>query len=282
MPSLRAIRDAAADGYKNRYFARGVTTLNSNLTVVVDSDRQEPAGEWERVDTFIQFQGGALDGIQKRVTGYSPGNSLTIAAAVAASIAAGMSYALYKTFNVEKWNRAINETLMDMAPDRMIQTYATLTEFNDPLAGGPSYRMQIPTLASQDARIVRIDRQKYTDGTPLGAVVYQELYEGLDYDLFHQDNGAGQLLFMRLRYIPGNSNLIRVHYEKRLASLTLDTDITFEPLDQLLYGARSHIAAMEGDKQQSEYWANKFQLAAGKFPIDEDERTNERPRIIVR
>lgn len=282
MPTLRGLRDQAADGYKNRYFARGVTTANGNLTLLNDADRQEPQGEWDRVDTFIQFQGGALDGVEKRVTGYSPGNSLTIAGAVGASIAAGMTYALYKTFAVRKWNAAINETLMDMAPDRMIQAVTTITEFVSSTGSGPSYIVNIPKIAVTDARIVKLERQRFD----LTVWDYREIYEDLDYKFIHQDQGPAQTtdpeLAIRLLYIPVDGRKINVWYEKRLASLTLDTDSTYEPLDQILYGARSHIAAMENDKVQQEYWAAKFQLAKAKFPIIDDARTTDRPRIIVR
>lgn len=272
MPSLRAIRHSAADGYKNRYFQMSSSTGNSNTTIIKDANRNEPVGEWSRVDAFVHFEGGALDGVQRRVMGFSPGDSLTIAAAVAASIATGFTYAMYKTFPIEKWNLAINESLMDMAPDRLIQTFTTFTEWA-PVTGA-SFVMQIPTAAVLDARIVKLDRQDF-DGS---AYEYREMYEGTDYEFFHQ----GDALFARLRYTPVDGRIVRVHYEKRLATLTLDTDVTNEPLDQVLYGARMHIAVMEGDKEQQAYWAEKFTHAKTIWPITDDDRTIERPRIIVR
>ena len=272
MPSLRSIRHDVADGYKNRYFQLSSTTGNSNLTTLVDANRQEPQGEWSRVDSFVHFEGGALDGVERRVTGYSPGNVLTILPAVAASIANGFTYALYKSLQVAKWNRAINEGLMDMAPDRLVQSYVTITEYAGAL--GASFIVQIPTLAALDARILKLTRQEFD----ASAYQYREIYEGLDYELIHQ----GDNVFARLKYIPVDQRILRVHYERRLATLATDADSTSEPLDQILYFARMHIAILENDKDQQAYWSEKAAKAKSGWPKVDDEQTIERPRIIVR
>lgn len=278
MPDLRTLRNATAEGYKNRYgLVSSTTGAGGSSTFVLDTVRLEPEGEWTDVDSWLQFQGGALDGQLRRVTGFSPANGLTVAPALSGTPASGATYALYKVFHPDTWRRAINEGLMDMAPDRMIQTYTEITEFVD-ANNQPSYVVQIPTAASQDARIVMIQRQQF-DGS---AYQFSEIFENLDYTLYHQDSGAGQLTFARLRYIPVLNRILRIHYEKRLAQLTADTDVTFEPLDAILYGARAHIAAMEGDKDSSAYWAVRFDLARSKFPIVDDARSIDRPRIIVR
>jgi hypothetical protein len=254
-------------------------TTTGTQIFLFDADRQEPKGEWDRVDTYIQFNGGTLDGVVRRITGYSPANGLLLAPTLAASIPSGASYALFKTFHpINSWNRAINETLLDMSPDRMIQSFATTAE-SFPSGGVPSMLLQVPSAAVQDARLIKIDRSMWTT---MSAYDYKELFQGFDYDLVHQDTGSGPMLFMRLRYTPSDGTNLRFHYERRLPGLTADTDITAEPLDAILYGARYHIAIMENDDKAQAIWQLRFREAVGRFPIDQDARTLDRPRITVR
>lgn len=266
--TLLQIKQAALQTYRSRQYVSG-TVASFNTTMFIDSSRQEPQGEFERVDSFVRFTSGPANGSEARVMGWSPGNSSIVFAPSVPSLNASTSYYIAKTFNNTDANYAVNSALRDMAPERRIQSFATANEVGD------VQTLSVPSAAGNAiSEIVRIDRSWGTTNTLYD---YREIYEGSDYMM---DIVSGSYT-MRLNYPAVSGNIVRFHYRRPAAELSTDTDSTDEPMSLILAGTKKWLAEQEGDDTLTRKYAAEFEQSKRDYIKSQPVKTTKVPRIGV-
>lgn len=247
-------------GYRpGAYETSSVPTPGGTTTVLVDSARQEPIGTWDRIDAYIKF--GAASGVAsvnegqvRLVTGYSTNGSLTWAPALTASVPSGSSYSLWQTFHPDNHiGLAINTTLRDNFPERVVNTVATTHEQEDVR----SYTIPSAVMNAQ-TQLVKIERSV---GSTSSEWQYRELRAGFDYEIVDYSGTAN----LQIQYLPTASRVLRLTGRAVAADLSADSDTTNEPANLILFGARAFLAAQEGDAERLNYWTAKFEAAKRDF-----------------
>lgn len=255
--TFRQLKQDVAQGYKRHVFVASNTGSNGSTTIMFDTNRQEPDRFWslDGSNVWVKFLGNSApslnDGVVRKVTGYSLGNSsITFAPAVTASVAASCNYQLYKGSHPDNdIGQAINETLRATFPERVVSSIATTHEIEDQR----SYT--VPSAAS--STITKLRRVERSVGTTASEYEYNTLVEGIDYRLL--DTGGATLI--ELQYIPTPSMLLRFTGERVASTLSADTDTTDEPPAVILAGARHFLALQEGNTELATYWERKFEDA---------------------
>lgn len=275
MTTLRSLRADVVSGYDLRGFASStVASHGSNSsTLLYDPVRTEPQGEWDRVDTWLLFTNGTNNGLVRRVTGFSAsGFTVTFAPAASATVGSGATYQLFKTFHpTVDGNLAINSALRDMAPERIVQSFATAAETDD------SHTVSIPSAAvNANSEIFRIERSV---GTTNSDWEYEELYEGTDYRIDLQATGGARVGTLVLADVGASGHVIRFHYRSPLAELSADTDSTDEPQGLIVLGARKYLALQEGDMAGVEKWGREFEAAKRDNTSRRPAKTIQYPRF---
>lgn len=266
--TLLQIKQDSLRGYRSRQFVTG-TVASFNTTMIRDETRQEPQGEFERVDSFIRFTSSAANGSEARVMGWSPGNSTILFAPSVPSLNASTNYQITKTFNNADANLAVNSALRDMAAERRIQSFATANETGD------QQWLSVPSAAGNAiSQIVRIDRSWGTTSSPFQ---FRELYEGSDYQM---DINSGTYT-MRLAYPAVSGNLVRFHYRRPAAELSVDTDSTDEPMSLILAGTKKWLAEQEGDDTLAKKYQSEFESAKMDYVKSQPVYTIQVPRMGV-
>lgn len=249
-----SLKQTALQGYRVRQTATGTTATAGTTTVVPDANRQEPQGDWERVDSYMKFTSGANLGVERRVTGFSSGISLTIAPALSASVGSGTTYQLFKTFPDSDVGLAVNEALRDSFPDRIIESFASAGEVPS------AYSFSVPSAASNAlADIVRIDRAVAST-----AFDYMPLFDGADYRI-DPSVGSGATQTYVSAQVGVSGAVVRFHYRRPGAEMVADTDTTDEPVSLILAGARKWLALAEGDTQATERFGREFENAKSDY-----------------
>lgn len=274
--TLRAIREQAVRGYKQRWYAEGTVGTTGTTTILPDTNRQEPAGEWDRVDSWLHLIGGALDGQVRKVTGFTAGVSVQVGPALASAIPSGQQYALYKEFDpINDFNVFINAGLREITAERTITSFATAAEVY-PSGGEALYVYNVPSAAAnRGTTLIKIDRSVGTTASPYD---YTELLEGRDYEIWKSEN----VTTIRIKYMPVNGQLLRYHYQHIAADLVNDTDVTDEPLNLILYFARKHIALAEGDNDAFKKWAALAEQEKSIWENTQEQIRTKVPRVVVR
>lgn len=266
--TLANIKADAVRGYRSRQLVVG-TVASYSTSWIQDLTRQEPQGEFDRVDSFIKFTSGAAISQESRIMGWSPGNSSLTFAPSVPSLSASTSYQISKTFNDADQKLAVNSALRDMAPERLIQSFATANEV------GEVQTLSVPSAAGNAiADIVRIDR---SFGTTNSLYQFKEIYEGSDYYV-DTNNGA---LTLRLNYPAVSGNIVRFHYRRPAAELSVDTDSTDEPMSLILAGTKKWLAAQEGDDAGVAKFGREFESAKIDYLKNQGVKTTKVPRIGV-
>lgn len=267
--SLLTIKQNALQSYRSRQYVAG-TVASYSTTWMQDPTRQEPIGEFERVDSFVRFTSGAANSSEARVTGWSPGNSSLVFAPSVPSLSASTAYYISKTFANSDVNLAVNAALRDMAPERRVQSFATAAEVGD------VQTLSVPSAAGNTlTEVVRIDRSW---GTTNSLSDYREIYEGSDYLV---DLSAGSST-LRLNYPAVSGSIVRFHYRRSAAELTADTDATDEPMSLILAGTKKWLAAQDGDDTLFAQYGREFEAAKHDYLRTQPARTIKVPRIGVR
>ena len=202
--------------------------------------------------------------------GWSAGNSTVAFAPSIPSIAAGNTYQIAKTFSSPDMLLAVNSALRDMAPERIIQSFATAAETGD------QQWVSVPSAAQNAiAETIRIDRSV---GTTNSGFDYREIYDGADYmtDVYANGNWV-----IRLNYIAVSGNLLRFHYRRPAAELAAESDSTDEPVGLILAGARKWLAVMEGDGEAISRFGREFESAKVDYAKSRLVRTTKVPIIRV-
>ena len=255
--TYRQLKQDVAQGYKRHTFVTGTATSAGNTTLLFDTSRQEPDRFWslDGANVWVKFIGTSApslnDGLVRKVTGYSLGNSsITFAPAVTASVAASCNYQLYKGSHPDNdIGQAINETLRATFPERVVSTVATTHEQENVR----SYTVP-SAVVSASTKLRRVERSV---GTIASDYNYETLIEGADYKLL--DIGSATLI--ELQYLPTPSLLLRFTGERVASTLSADTDTTDEPPAVILAGARHFLALQEGNTELATYWERKFEDA---------------------
>lgn len=266
--TLLEIKQAALRGYNPRQFATG-TVGSFNTTMIVDTNRQEPQGEWERVDSWIKFTSGAAIGVERRVTGFSAGNSAIIFAPSVPSLSITTTYQIAKTFDDSAMLLNVNSSLRDMAPERIVQSFATAFSVGD------SYNLSVPSQAfNPRTELVKIDRSW---GTTNSDWEFRELYSGSDYQM----DIAGGAAALRLAVTYASGNIFRFHYRRAATELVVDTDSTDEPMSLILAGTKKWMAIQDGDQEAIAKFGREFEAAKIDYARSRPVKNINTPRIGV-
>lgn len=266
--TLQTIKSQALQTYRSRQYVTG-TVASFNTTMLIDSRRQEPKGEFERVDSFVKFTSGPAIGAEARVMGWSPGNSSILFAPSVPSLNASTNYSITKTFTDSDAGIAVNSALRDMAAERRIQSFATAAEVGD------VQTLSVPSAAGNAiSEIVRIDR---SFGTTNSLWQFREIYAGSDY---YMDINSGTYT-MRINYPAVSGNIVRFHYRRPAAELSVDTDSTDEPMSLILAGTKKWLAEQEGDDTLARKYSSEFEQAKNEYTKSQPVRTTIVPRIGV-
>lgn len=258
--TLLALEQDVLQGYRPRMLGVGTisTTLTGNTNGFVDVNRQEPEGEWDRIDAWVKFTSGSASGTVRRVTGYSGPNVSAILynQSITSAPTTGDAYFLSKTFHPDEVRAGINAALRDNFPDRRVQTVATIAEVA-PTTGNPTYRYAVPSNAANTVtRLIRVQRSVGTTNSPLP---WETLVEGPQYELL-SDPTDGTVIFVA-KYPPVDGQLVRFVGEGPASDLVADSDTTSEPPHLTILGARLFLALQEGDQTAIATWNSQFAAA---------------------
>jgi len=267
--SFLSLKQDAIRGYKVRQFVSG-TVASFNTTMIQDLSRQEPQGEFDRVDSWLRFTSGPANGTEVRVTGFSAGNQSLLFAPSVASLNASTSYYIAKTFADADVKLAMNSALRNTFQERIIQSFATAAEVDG------AYNMSVPSAAfNAIADLIKIDRSVGTTNSPYN---YQELFEGVNYRVDNA-NDVGTIITA----YPGVSGTnVRFHYRRPVNEFVADTDLTDEPPALILAGTKMWLAIQENDAAQIATFGKLFEMAKVDYAKSRTVTTLSLPRIVVR
>lgn len=268
--TLRNLRLDTLRGYRERQIVTGSVFTGATGSLIIDPNRQEPDGEWDRVDSYILFTSGIWDNTERRVTGWSAGNSsVTFAPALSPSVGSGNTYHLYKTFPQLSGNLAINSALRDSFPNRVIEGFATGAETAD------SYRLTVPSAAGgPQAQLVRVERSVGTTNSDWN---FDILDEGVDY-IVERDGNTATLI---LANIGASGYVNRFHFRRPAGEMTADTDTTDEPPHLIHLAGRKFLALAEGDDAGVAKWTREFAIAQERWVKNRSARAIKYPRISI-
>ena len=275
--SFLSLKQEVARGYRLRALTQGTVPTGGNTTLFLDSNRQEPAGEFDRVDAFIKFTNGlGVASVNqyavRRITGFSTGNqTLTFAPALTASVPSGTTYDIYKNFDPDTDHElAINSSIRDQFGARAVYTVATTVEPND-----DTHRVTVPSAAGNTmTRLIKVERAV---GSADSDYHWDELEEHLEYRIVNHQ-GA---LTMELQYPTVASTVLRLTGMRPSSELSADTDLTEEPAHLIVLGARKYLALQEGDKAGIELWGRELEKAKTAYYMERETETLTVPRFRV-
>ena len=263
------IKKDSLRGYKVRQYVDG-TVASYTTTWMYDSARQEPQGEFDRVDSWLRFTSGPANTTEVRVTGFSAGNQSLLFAPSVASLNASTSYYIAKTFADADVKLAANSAMRNAFPKRVIQSFATAAEVDG------AYNMSVPSAAFNAlADLIKIDRSIGTTNSPYN---YKELFEGRDYRV-DEANDIGTII---TAYAGVSGTNVRFHYRRPAAEFVADTDLTDEPVALILAGTKMWLATQENDPAQIAMYEKQFELAKADYAKNRPAVAVQTPRIVVR
>lgn len=271
MPTYLTIKQQALQGYNPRQMVTGTTATAGTTTIIPDTNRQEPQGEWDRVDSWLKITSvGSNNGLERRVTGFSAGISITVAPALLASVGSGSTYQLVKTFTDSDVGLAVNSALRDLFPDRIIESVWSAGETSG------AYTMTVPSAAANAiAGITRIGRAVASTNS---ASDYTPLFDGQDYTI-DEVNGVATLI---TAYAQASGASLKFHYRRPVGELSADTDVTDEPMSLILAGARKWLALFEGDDATLTRMGREFEGAKHDYAKDRSATRIKTPIFGVR
>jgi len=260
----------ALRGYHQRQIVTG-SVASFSTTFLQDPARQEPQGEFDRVDSWLYVTSGAAIGSESRVMGFSAGNqSVTFAPAIPSMSVGTTNYQIVKTFNRADRVLAVNSALRDMFPERIIESYAT-----GAIVGG-AYTISVPSQAGN--AISEIIKVETSWGTTNSTYDFKPLYEDSDYTIDEIADGTKTLI---LAQTYSSGNIFRFHYRRPNAELTADTDSTDEPMSLILSGTKKWLAIQDGDKDATERFGREFENAKNDYIKNRGNTDIKLPRIGV-
>lgn len=269
MTSFLTLKQDSLRGYKLRQLVTG-TVASYTTTWVQDLSRQEPQGEFDRVDSFLRFTSGPPNGTEVRITGFSAGNQSLLFAPSVASINASVNYYIAKSFADADVKLAMNSAMRSTFPERVIESFATAAEVDG------AYTISVPSAASNAiANLVKVDRSVGTANSPYD---YQELFQNSDYRI-DEANGTA---IMVTAYAGVSGTNLRFHYRRPVNEFANDTDTTDEPAALILAGTKMWLAIQENDPTQIQLFEKQFELAKQDYIKNRSPRDITTPHISVR
>lgn len=271
--TLRSLREEVARGFGVRTFVEGSTPTLGTGSILPDWSRLEPDGEFDGIDAFILFTSGSNDGVVRRVTGFSTGNSLQFGPSLSAAVPSGQSYQVFKTYHpTEDYNVAINDALAELGARRVVRV-GTTSEVTD------QRRLAVPSAIANAGAIVKIERSVGTTGSPWQ---YEELFEGYHFRFVRSTPTAGDVQqWLELMYPPVQDTIIRFTYESEVPRLVADTDATYESAALIKALARKYLDLARGNADGAKVWSEQAALLRAQQPPAEQARTLVVPRIQV-
>ena len=271
-----ALKQETARGYKLRLLTQGTVPTGGSTTLFIDPNRQEPAGEFDRVDAYIKFTNGLGVGSVnlyevRAVTGFSTGNqTVTFAPGLTASVPSGTTYDIYKNYHPDSdLELAINSSLRDQFGARPVYTVATTVEVAD------VRRVTVPSAAGNSlTRFIKVERPVASTNSEHA---WGELVRERDYHLVD----AGGVLTVELQYPSVASTILRFTGMRPASDLSADTDLTEEPAHLITLGARKFLALQEGDQQGVERWGRELARAHEDYYRSRAPESLSVPRITV-
>lgn len=261
MTTFLTLKQEALGGYAARQRVTG-TVASYTTGYIQDTARQETQGEWDRIYSYIRFTSGPAIGVERAVTGWSAGNSTVAFLPSVPSLNASTNYQITKTFRDADAALAVNATLRDSFPDRIVQSIASLGETVDARA------FTVPSAASSAINeVIAVDRAVASTNYE-----YTRLVAGSDY-VWDEDNGVATL--RSLSFAGASGAYLRFHSRKPVAEMSADTDSTDEPANVIVLGARRYLALQEGDGAAVERWGREHQNA-------KNEHIKNRPAIRIK
>lgn len=256
-----------------------VPGTGGTTTLFIDANRQEPDGEYDRVDAWVKFTNGTgvasvNNGVVRAITGFSTGNqSITIAPAVTASVPSGATYDIFKNYGPDNDVRlAINSGIRDLFGTRNVYTIATTVE----PAADTTHILSVPSAAGNTiTQLLKVER-------PVGSIntdyKWEELIRGQNYDVV-DDAGA---ISISLRYRTVASTVLRLTGIRPSSELANDTDLTEEPAHLIILAARKFLALQDPNaKDDVEKWGRELENAKREyFRVRESQSLNV-PRFQV-
>ena len=274
--TLLTLKQETARGYKLRLLTQGTTTTGGSTTLFTDTVRQEPGGEYDRVDAYVKFTNGlgvasVNQYLVRPITGFSTGNqTITFAPALVASVPSGTTYDIYKNFHPETdLELAINSSLREQFGPRPVYSIATTIEVADVRL------ISVPSAAGNTmTRLVKVERPVGSTNTDWA---WRELARESDYHVT-DNNGS---LSIEIQYPSVASTILRMTGQRATTELAADTDTTEEPAHIIVLGARKYLALQEGDKAGIERWGRELALALQDYYKSRPAESLSVPRISV-
>ncbi len=268
--TLSAIMAAALRGYHQRQFVTG-SVASFSTTFIQDPARQEPQGEFDRVDSWLYVTSGAAIGTEARVTGFSAGNQSLVFAPSIPSLSVGTTnYQITKTFSRTDTVNAVAQAMRETFPHRVIESFATA------MLAGDTLTISVPSAANNpNANLIKVD---HSWGTTNSSYDYRELLDGSDYEA---DQIADGTLTLRLAQTQSSGNIFRFHYRRASAELVNDTDSTDEPMSLILAGTKKWLSIQEGDQAAIELFTREFEKAKVDYNKGRENTRIKTPRIGV-
>jgi hypothetical protein len=268
--TLRQIREEVARGLAVRSYVEGSVPTLGTTTILPDTARLEPDGEWSDVDAFVYFTSGTLDGTERRVTGFSTGVSVQFGPALTGAVPSGQQYAIFKTYSpTQDYNIAINDALRELGM-RRVTSIGTTTETSD------VRNLPVPSVvANTSTELLKVERSVATTASPYD---YETLQRGYHYELVRHDGTA----WLELKYAPVTGQVVRFTYSREADMLSADTDSTAEPLILIKALARKYLAAANRDDAGVKRWENEAErIRRDVLAPKQTSRTLTKPRIVV-
>lgn len=278
MPTtLLSLKQQVARGYRLRLLTQGTVPTGGNTTLFLDGNRQEPAGEFDRVDSYVKFTNGlGLASVNlytvRPVTGFSTGNqTITFAPALVASVPSGTTYDIYKNFHPDNdLTQAVNESLRDQFGARVVYSVATTLEPSD-----DTRAVSVPSAAGNTVtRLLKVERPVASTNTDWN---WSVLMRDSDYHVV-DNNGS---LTIELLYPSVASTILRLTGVRADAELSADTDTTEEPAHLIVLGARKFLALQEGDTNAVDRWGRELANAQRDYYKSRPSEMLTIPRIWV-
>ena len=271
------LKQDVARGYRLRLLTQGtVPAAGGTTTLFTDTSRQEPAGEYDRVDSYVKFTNGlGLASVNlnvvRAVTGFSAGNqSITYAPATTASVPSGTTYDIYKNFHPDyDLETAINASLRENFATSPVYTVATTHEVVD------VRRISVPSAAGNtNTRLLTVERA-------VGSTDSDWHWNPLILDTHYHVVNDGGVLSIEIQYPSVASTLLRFTGMRSGTELVADTDTTNESPHLIVLGARKFLALQEGDRAAIERWGRELTLAQKDYYSSRPARSSSVPRITV-
>lgn len=206
-------------------FISGTATSGSTTTLADTTNLNYVDSYW--AEATVLMTSGTNAGQSRRVQTYT-GNTLTFYSAMTGAVASGAGYELYRRFEPNIIDTAINRSINIAAPDfkEKVRAIATTTD------GVLQYA--VPSgISMLDLGLVKVEFQTFTD--PSQTTWPFQTLDPKDYEFIEDYDPATQtsIKTIQLRFLPFANRLLRFVYDGPLGNVATGTDYIHLDLPQL-------------------------------------------------